>query len=169
MGAWRSVAFVALTGLLGACSSGSGTSPSSGGAGGSAGGGTGGSAASSGAGGLGQGAWSGIDTETKGSGFIACKPDSACTICVAENCDSEATACYGENWKQQSFGGECGEFLTCSCACDPNSGSCLQGCMGPTFDVCRGCDGPVEVCIQEKCNPVCCDFVPATWCPDGGN
>ena len=169
MGQWRIAEFVACVGFLAACSSGSGSSPSTGGSAGMAGAGTGGSSGTGGTGGLGQGAWSGIDTDTKGSAFIACKPDSACTICVAENCNAEAQACYGENWQHQSFAAECGDFSTCYCACDPNSGSCLQGCMGPSFDVCRGCDGPVEACIQEKCNPVCCDFVPATYCADGGN
>ena len=156
--------FVLFVGLCAACSSGSGTASGAGGAGGA-----GGADGSSGSAGLGQGAWAGKTTDSKGSTLVACKPDDVCTICVAENCDAEAKSCYGDGWKQQSFGAACDEFLTCSCACDPNSSSCLQGCMGAPFDACRACTGVVTDCIEQKCNPVCCEFVPATWCPDAGS
>ncbi len=52
----------------------------------------------------------------------------AYTECALTNCDASYQTCFGADYMNGSFGGSCGDYMTCvtSCGCDDDT--CQQTC-----------------------------------------
>lgn len=151
-----SVVTASVLALVVACSS--GTSSSTGGDGGASGNGTTSGGTSSGASGTTSGG-----TASKGPKICTAAISSACSDaerqayaqCYYNACNTQLTQCYGPGYRDGTFSGPCGGYITCTNACDCGDTACRRNCVPPTtecqaclhgFDSCSTC--AVPICIQ---------------------
>ncbi len=82
--------------------------------------------------------------------------------CVLDKCDTGYKKCYGDGYRNGSFGGPCGTWMACVQKCDCNDTSCILGCK--LDDACSACVDETSSCGDSCTEPEC-----AKGTPDGGN
>ena len=74
--------------------------------------------------------------------------------CMTSKCDAQFSACYGSGYKDGSFGGTCGDYITCVTACECNDTTCMQKCPIPGDD-CASCVEKLSTCMEQCPEPAC--------------
>jgi hypothetical protein len=95
--------------------------------------------------------------------------NAPCTSCIASQCNPQASAELGSDWRSNDFaGGSCESYANCvaKCACGDNA--CFGTCVAnDTPPACASDETAARSCIQENCATAC--GVPgATSTPDAG-
>ena len=88
--------------------------------------------------------------------------DSKCTeaetqahwSCITSKCDAILSECYGSGYENGSFGGTCGDYISCVTDCECNDMSCLQQCPMPS-EACSTCVEKLDTCMQACPEPAC--------------
>jgi hypothetical protein len=82
------------------------------------------------------------------------KTPDACDFCDAEKCKVESANVLGSD--PDDFGGTCGAFIACSCACAGRDDiECLKGCAPFQIPACEADLKSVRACEQQKCPSEC--------------
>ncbi len=110
----------------------------------------------------------------------SCQPaNSSCTdtasieaysTCVVKTCDTQYKQCFGADYANGNFGGDCSEWMVCASACQNCDEACTKACTDQHFTgACKACvTGPIFDCVldaitSKKCTLPC--LAPTT----GGN
>jgi hypothetical protein len=75
----------------------------------------------------------------------------ACIDCQVRSCKAQAQAVYGTDPKK--FGGACGAFYDCLCACPANdpTGQCAFGCFSKADQACQNAGKALDECVAANC------------------
>lgn len=91
--------------------------------------------------------------------------------CIAGQCQTIISACYGVGAFNGSFGGACGSWMTCvsQCGCGAPNLTCIQACGAPSLD-CAACGETVDNCEKSSgcVEPACLRTADAGLPPGGG-
>lgn len=74
--------------------------------------------------------------------------------CIAAQCDTTFTQCYGAGYKSGTFGGPCGTYITCTQACGCDDDACRAKCT--LDDACKNCVIPAVSTCASKCEAPAC-------------
>lgn len=83
-----------------------------------------------------------------------------CASCLATNCNSVISACYGPNWQSLNFGGTCASLLSCACSCGNGNQACFNNCQGQESQACLSCRNDVNLCQVQHCEAQCTNAGP---------
>ena len=65
----------------------------------------------------------------------------AYNACTEPLCDADLQKCFGANYKQGTFGGDCSDYITCSQACACGDSACTTACVQKITPACQTCTG----------------------------
>jgi hypothetical protein len=75
--------------------------------------------------------------------------------CVFDRCGAATASCFGASARSGSYGGACGDWLSCLSSCGCGNLPCLAGC-GEAPAACQRCQEDVATCQQASCpRPAC--------------
>jgi hypothetical protein len=71
--------------------------------------------------------------------------------CVVTTCDAEYKQCFGADYMNGTFGGDCGDLMDCASACQDCDQACIDACSEQHFtDACKSCiTGPILDCVID--------------------
>lgn len=72
--------------------------------------------------------------------------------CIRSQCASQLQTCYGSSFDKGTFGGACGDAMTCGRACGCDDSSCSKKCK--ESDDCKSCQNTLVQCLTQ-CVPSC--------------
>ena len=73
----------------------------------------------------------------------------ACVDCQVRSCKVQAQAVFGTDPKK--FGGSCGAFYACLCACPESDPQCAFGCFSKADQACQAAGKALDDCIEANC------------------
>lgn len=75
--------------------------------------------------------------------------------CVLSACDSQYKTCFGADYRNGNFSGDCGDYIKCQQACACNDTACAQACQGKIAGACQKCVTSFASCAQSCKAPAC--------------
>jgi hypothetical protein len=88
--------------------------------------------------------------------------------CVSDKCDAQVRLCYGDNYKNGSYGNLCGGYIACAIRCACTDTACRTMCFQLASAECRTCLQDIGSCAQSKGCMINCSGGSDASAPAGG-
>ena len=86
---------------------------------------------------------------TCASGGDSTPTPQACIDCQVRSCKAQAQAVFGTD--PTKFGGVCGAFYNCICACPSSDAQCAFGCFSKADQACKDAGKALDDCVAANC------------------
>ncbi|MFT3767784.1 MAG: hypothetical protein QM820_20200 [Minicystis sp.] len=95
----------------------------------------------------------------------------AYSTCIVQTCSAEYAQCFGPDYMSGTFGGACGDYLSCAAACQNCDQACIDACTDQHFTgACKECiTGPIATCAVSAISSGTCKLPCAPDLPIGGS